>query len=87
MVDEWDGSNEDAVGLEAEEGGSPQEVADLEGGEVLISVRAGNGGAGSGSSDLACGAGSTRFPRLCARTEAAKFPDATAAARPGALGQ
>ena len=49
MVDEWDGSNEDAVGLEAEEGGSPQEVADLEGGEVLISVRAGNGGAGSGS--------------------------------------
>ena len=46
MVDEWDGSNEDD--LEAEEGGGPQEVADLEGGEVLISVRRrGPGGTGS----------------------------------------
>ncbi len=49
IVDEWDGSNEDAAGLEAEEGGGAQEVADLEGGEVLISVRVGNGGTGSGS--------------------------------------
>ena len=46
MVDEWDGSNEDD--LEAEEGGGPQEVADLEGGEVLISVRRrGPGGTGT----------------------------------------
>ena len=64
LVPEWDGSNEDGAGLEPEDGDGMQEVADLEGGEVLISVRdrsmlnGSSGGEGREGSANSGGAGS-----------------------------